>query len=61
MPSKAARARSMYFCCQAGKVEAQKMVSFLGSLGSKAMDLPFSLRFCWEASAEVMAEVVART
>ncbi len=37
------------------------MVSFLGSLGSKLMFLPLSFRFCCAASAEVMAEDVART
>lgn len=37
------------------------MVSFLGSLGSKAMDFPFSFFFSWAASAEVMLDEVCRT
>lgn len=61
VPEKEARTRSMYFSCQAGKREAQKMVSFFGWRGSKAMALPLSLRFCWDASADVMADVVMRT
>ena len=40
--SKFARTRSMYFSCQAGYDIAAKMEMCLGSLGSKAMDLPFS-------------------
>ena len=36
-------------------------MSFLGSLGSKVMVLPLSFFLSWAASAEVMAEVVART
>ena len=37
------------------------MVSFFGSLGSKAMVLPLSFFLSWEASADVMAEEVVRT
>ena len=37
------------------------MVNCLGNLGSKLIFFPFSFRFFCVPSAEVMAEVVART
>lgn len=56
-----ARTSSMYLVCQVGWDVAVKMVSFLGSLGSKAMVLPFSFFLSCAASAEVMFEDVWRT
>lgn len=51
----------MYFSCHAGYDVAAKMKSLLGSLGSKAMALPFSFFLSCVPSAEVMLDVVLRT